>query len=182
MTGRRRRVAFGLVVAVTVALAACSSDGEGLTPDRDAFCSRLEEFNTGTQAFDLNVADDAEVDRIAQLLDEIEQTAPDEIRADVEARFAYVDDVIAASRGDEDATARLAEATPTDEEQARIDAYAQQECGIVLSPATSAPPTTSGVVPAPSVPTTAPADPTVTDATTADTATTSTTTSSSGDG
>lgn len=160
MTLRHRvRVAGALVTAalLLVGAAACSSDDEGASPDKETFCAKLAEFNSGTSAFDLNVADDAEVERVAQLLDDIEASAPEEISADVEARFAYVDDVIAASQGDEDAVARLAEAEPTDEQQARIDAYAQQECGIVLEPPTSAPPTTTpGVVPAPSVPATVP--------------------------
>ena len=154
---RRARVLAALAAGLLVVGAgACSSDGDdGAQPDQATFCAKLAEFNTGTAAFDLNVADEAEVERVAQLLDDIEASAPDEIRADVEARFAYVDDVIAASQGDEEAVARLAEAEPTDEQQARIDAYAQQECGIVLEPPTSAPTTTTpGVVPAPSVPTT----------------------------
>ena len=135
----------------------CSAGGDDAQPDKATFCAKLTEFNTGTQAFDLNLADDAAVERIARLLDEIEASAPEEISADVQARFAYVDDVIAASRGDEDAIARVAEAEPTDEAQERIDAYAQQECGIVLEPSTSVPATpTPGVVPPPSGATTLP--------------------------
>lgn len=172
---RRARVAALLATGLLVAgTAACSSDGDdgGAQPDQATFCAKLAEFNAGTAAFDLNVADEAEVERVAQLLDDIEASAPDEIRADVEARFAYVDDVIAASQGDEEAVARLAEAEPTDEQQARIDAYAQQECGIVLEPPTSAPATTvPGVVPPPSVPATVPP----TTATTAPAGTTDTT-------
>ncbi len=159
MSGSRRARAVAVVVAglLVAGAGACSSDGDdGAQPDQATFCAKLAEFNAGTAAFDLNVADEAEVDRVAQLLDEIQASAPDEIRADVEARFAYVDDVIAASQGDEDAVARLADAEPTDEQQARIDAYAQDQCGIVLEPPTSAPPTTTaGVVPPPSVPATA---------------------------
>ena len=138
-------------------LAACADDN-GATPDKETFCAKVAEFNTGTQAFDLNVADDADVERVAQLLDEIEASAPEEIRADVEARFAYVDDVIAASRGDEEAVARLGEADPsaTDEAQTRIDAYAQEECGVSLEPAGTTATSTTGVVPPPSVATTAP--------------------------
>ena len=160
MSGSRRARAVAVVVAglLVAGAGACSSDGDdGAQPDQATFCAKLAEFNAGTAAFDLNVADEAEVDRVAQLLDEIQASAPEEIRADVEARFAYVDDVIAASQGDEDAVARLAEAEPTDEQQARIDAYAQDQCGIVLEPPTSAPPTTTaGVVPAPSAPATVP--------------------------
>lgn len=166
MRGARRRpfVARALAVAALVMLAgiggACSSGEDEAKPDKATFCAKLTEFNTGTQAFDLNVADAAEVERIGQLLDDIEASAPEEISADVEARFAYVDDVIAASQGDEDAIARLADAEPTDEAQARIDAYAQAECGIVLEPPTSAPATTTpGVVPPPSVATTVPVTP-----------------------
>ena len=159
MSGSRRARAVAVVVAglLVAGAGACSSDGDdGAQPDQATFCAKLAEFNAGTAAFDLNVADEAEVDRVAQLLDEIQASAPDEIRADVEARFAYVDDVIAASQGDEDAVARLADAEPTDEQQARIDAYAQDQCGIVLEPPTSAPlTTTAGVVPPPSVPATA---------------------------
>ena len=178
MTGRHRLRLVGALVAgglLVVGTAACSSDDQGAQPDKATFCAKLAEFNAGTSAFDLNVAGEAEVARVAQLLDEIEASAPDEIRDDVEARFAYVDDVIAASQGDDDAAARLTDAEPTDEQQARIDAYAQEECGIVLEPPTSAPPTTTpGVVTAPSLPATvAPAttDTTVavTDATTATT-------------
>lgn len=181
MSGRGRAwvaavVAVGLLV---VGVGACSSDGDdGAQPDEETFCAKLAEFNAGTAAFDLNVADEAEVARVAQLLDEIEASAPDEVRDDVEARFAYVDDVIAASQGDEDAVARLADAEPTDEQQARIDAYAQERCGIVLEPPTSVPPTTTpGVVPPPSVPSTAAPATTsstapVTEGTTATTATT----------
>lgn len=162
--GRRPITRRALAVAALVVLAglawACSSGEDEAQPDKATFCAKLTEFNTGTQAFDLNVADDAEVERIAQLLDDIEASAPEEISADVEARFAYVDDVIAASQGDEDAIARLADAEPTDEAQARIDAYAQAECGIVLEPVTSVPPTTTpGVVPPPSVATTIPVTP-----------------------
>jgi len=139
----RSRVWFAVVATgVLLAASACSSGDDGVQPDKETFCAKLAEFNAGTSAFDLNVADDVEVERVAQLLDDIEASAPEEIREDVEARFAYVDEVIAASQGDEDAAARLAEAPPTDEQQARIDAYAQQECGIVLEQPTSAPPTT----------------------------------------
>ena len=147
MTARRRGRLVGTVLAAgaLLAAAACSSGDEGAQPDKETFCAKLAEFNAGTSAFDLNVADDAEVERVAQLLDDIEATAPAEISDDVAARFAYVDEVIAASQGDEEAAARLAEAAPTDEEQARIDAYAQQECGIVLEPPTSVPPTTAPV-------------------------------------
>lgn len=153
----------GLIGIVSLA-PACSSDGDGTQPDKATFCAKLTEFNSGTRAFDLNVADDAAVERIAQLLDDIEASAPEEISADVQARFAYVDDVIAASRGDEDALARLADAEPTDDAQARIDAYAQAECGIVLEAPTSVPATTvTGVVPAPSAATTATAGATTTD-------------------
>ena len=156
----RRALAVAALVVLAGLTAACSSGEDEAQPDKATFCAKLTEFNTGTQAFDLNVADDAEVERIAQLLDDIEASAPEEISADVEARFAYVDDVIAASQGDEDAIARLADAEPTDEAQARIDAYAQAECGIVLEPVTSVPPTTTpGVVPPPSVATTIPVTP-----------------------
>ncbi len=160
---RRRTGAHPLAAALAIALlggcllVSCADDS-GAKPDKETFCAKVAEFNTGTQAFDLNVADDADVERVAQLLDEIEASAPEEIRADVEARFAYVDDVIAASQGDEDAVARLGQADPsaTDEAQARIDAYAQQECGLSLEPAGSTATSTTGVVPPPSVATTAP--------------------------
>lgn len=163
-SARRRPTLVGLaltgVLGAGLLGAACSSGDDGAQPDKATFCAKLTEFNTGTQAFDLNVADAAEVERISQLLDDIEASAPEEISADVQARFAYVDDVIAASQGDEDAIARLAEAEPTDEAQARIDAYAQAECGIVLEPSTSVPATTvPGVVPPPSVATTVPVTP-----------------------
>lgn len=153
--GRRLATSVSAVTLAVAALTACSSGDDGARPDKETFCAKLAEFNAGTQAFDLNVADDAEVERIATLLEEIEASAPDEIRDDVEARFAYVDDVIAASRGDEEAQARLADAESTDEEQARIDEYAQRECGIVLEPPTTGVPTTSEVVP-PTVATTVP--------------------------
>ncbi|HMQ26016.1 MAG TPA: hypothetical protein PKA98_08505, partial [Acidimicrobiales bacterium] len=154
-----------LATGVLLVASACSAGDDGAQPDKETFCAKLAEFNAGTAAFDLNVADDAEIERVAQLLADIEASAPEEILEDVVARFAYVDEVIAASQGDEDAAARLAEASPTDEEQARIDAYAQQECGIALEPPTSAPPTTvSGVVPAPTVPATVAPDTTATTA------------------
>lgn len=160
---RRRPGTHALATALAAVLlgggllASCADDN-GAKPDKETFCAKVAEFNTGTQAFDLNVADDADVERVAQLLDEIEASAPEEIRADVEARFAYVDDVIAASRGDEEAVARLGEADPsaTDEAQTRIDAYAQEECGLSLEPAGTTATSTTGVVPPPSVATTAP--------------------------
>lgn len=152
--------ALALMLVGLGLLESCSDDEGGAKPDKETFCAKVAEFNTGTQAFDLNVADDADVERVAQLLDEIQASAPEEIRDDVDARFAYVDDVIAASQGDEDAVARLGETEPgaTDEAQARIDAYAQQQCGITLEPAGTTPTSTSGVVPPPSVPTTVPPD------------------------
>lgn len=154
--GRRLATAVSTVTLAVALLTACSSSDDGAHPDKETFCAKLAEFNAGTQAFDLNVADDTEVERIATLLEEIEASAPDEIRDDVEARFAYVDDVIAASRGDQEAEARLADAESTDEEQARIDEYAQQECGIVLEPPTTSAPTTSAEAPPPAVATTVP--------------------------
>ena len=166
----RRALAAAALLLLAGLSTACSSGDDEAKPDKATFCAKLTEFNTGTQTFDLNVADEAEVERIAQLLDDIEASAPEEISDDVEARFAYVDDVIAASQGDEDAIARLADAQPTDEAQARIDAYAQTECGIVLEPVTSAPPTTTpGVVPPPSVATTVPVTPDTTATTSAPT-------------
>lgn len=145
-----RPLAWTAVVVVLggVLLGACSSDDEGGEPDKATFCAKVAEFNTGTQAFDLN---EAEVARIAALLDEIADAAPEEIRADVEERFAYVDDVVAASQGDAEAIARLGEVDPTatDEAQLRIDTYAQQECGITLEPAGVPPTTVAGVEPPP---------------------------------
>ena len=166
MTGAARALAWmtAFVLAGGALLGACSSDDEGAGPDKATFCAKVAEFNTGTQAFDLNVADEAEVARIAALLDEIAEAAPEEIRADVEERFAYVDDVVAASQGDEDAIARLGEIDPTatDEAQVRIDAYAQEQCGITLEPAATTPTTIPGVVPPPSVATSvAPSETTV---------------------
>lgn len=168
MSGTRRLLARTsvLVLATTVGagvLGACSSDDEGGGPNEDTFCAKVAEFNTGTQAFDLNVADDAEVARIATLLDEIAESAPEEIRADVEARFAFVDIVVAASQGNDQAIAQLAELDPTDteEERVRIDAYAQEQCGITLEPAAAPTTTTPGVVPPPTVATTVPTDTTV---------------------
>lgn len=141
-------------------LVGCSSDDEGSGPDEATFCAKVAEFNTGTQAFDLNVADDAEVERIAVLLDEIAEAAPEEIRADVEERFAFVDIVVAASQGDDEAIAELAEIDPsaTEEARVRIDAYAQEQCGITLEPAAPTATTTPGVLPPPTVATTLPPD------------------------
>lgn len=179
MTGAPRPLSWMAAVVVLggALLGACSSDDERGGPDKATFCARVSEFNTGTQAFGLNVADEAEVARIAALLDEIAEAAPEEIRADVEARFAYVDDVVAASQGDDDAMDRLGEVDPTatDEAQLRIDAYAQQECGITLEPAGIPATTIAGVVPPPTV-ATPPSETTVpTDGSTTVPATTATT-------
>ena len=155
-TRRRVAVAIALVVVVGTAATACKDDGESrAVVDKERFCAKVAEFNEGTQAFDLTLADGPEVDRIARLLDEIAESAPEEIRDDVARRFAYVDDVIAASRGDEAAAGRLGEVEPTDEEQQRIDAYAQRACGIALDTGGSTTPGTS--IPGATIPT-APAD------------------------
>ena len=148
----RRRSALAGALALALLLAACSDEGG----DEETFCAKVREFDEGTDSFDLNVADEAEIERVATLLDEIRDAAPREIRDDVETRFAYVDDVIAASQGDTEAAQRLAEAEPTDEAQERIDAFTQETCGITLEPGgpstTPAPPLTT--VPPP--PTTGP--------------------------
>ncbi|MBL8778585.1 MAG: hypothetical protein JNK12_21830, partial [Acidimicrobiales bacterium] len=96
MTARRfgPLAAAVLAAGALLAAAACSSGDDGAQPDKETFCARLAELNAVTSAFDLNVADDAEVERVAQLLDDIEATAPAEISDDVAARFAYVDEVI----------------------------------------------------------------------------------------
>lgn len=152
MSGRRF-AALGAAVSIALAAAACSEDGAG---DTETFCDRVRSFNEGTEAFDLNVADEAEVEEMATLLDEIREAAPDEIRDDVEARFAYVDDVIAASQGDGEAAQRLADAEPTDEEQERIDAFTQEACGIALDPAGPPPGAPTPATPPTTVPATPP--------------------------
>ncbi|HYF47295.1 MAG TPA: hypothetical protein VD926_13865 [Acidimicrobiales bacterium] len=142
MIVRRAGAAATLLLAAVLAVG-CSEEEGG---DQDTFCTKVGEFNEGTASFDLNVADPDEIDRIAALLDDIEESAPSEIRDDVETHFEYVDDVIAASQGDQEAADRLAEAQPTTEESERINAFTQEVCGIALEP-DQPPPSSTTILP-----------------------------------
>jgi hypothetical protein len=124
----RRPLVAGLVAGVLL-VAGCGDDGG----DEETFCAKVREFNEGTQSADLNIAADEELAELEALLDEIQDAAPAEIEDDVDARFAYLDDLFAAVR---DGTQPEEPPENTEEERIRIDAYTQETCGISLEPST----------------------------------------------
>jgi hypothetical protein len=127
--GMRRLVAL---VGATLVLAAASCGGSGTPKSTEAFCTRLADLRDRNPITDA-ATDSQAADEVAGILDDLIETAPQQIKGDLRRFRALVDDVRTIDTSDpaaaEDAVRALA--TPEVIQSAQsLAEFAQQECGL----------------------------------------------------